>query len=111
MEATQKEDREQGPRKGAKNGGGGSRGGGGMAKEPGADMVVGHAADPAALVRPPRVGDGKLEHDKERRLGVTNDLEAVIAVRVCRCLFIVEELYTWRWTGLSITRFGIGGGR
>lgn len=43
--------------------------------------VVVSAADPVMLVRPPRVGDGKLEHDKERRLGVASDLEAVIAVR------------------------------
>ncbi|CAM9980024.1 unnamed protein product [Ectocarpus sp. 6 AP-2014] len=82
VKAAEKEEEEetQGPKKGGKSGGGGrSRGGGGMARVPGADMVVGHAVDPAALVRPPRVGDGKLEHDKERRLGVANDLEAVIA--------------------------------
>lgn len=55
---------------------GSSSGGGGGA---GAGVVV-HAADPAALLRPPTVGKGKLEHDKERRLGVASDLEAVIAV-------------------------------
>lgn len=99
VEAAEKEEEEeQGPKKGGKSGGGGgSRGGGGMAQEPGEDMVVGHAVDPAALVRPPRVGDGKLEHDKERRLGVANDLEAVIAVRVGG----------WRSMRLSITRRGI----
>lgn len=43
-------------------------------------IVVVSTTDPAVLVRPPRVGDGKLKHDKERRLGVTSDLEAVIAV-------------------------------
>lgn len=44
------------------------------------NVVVVSATNPAVLVRPPRVGDGKLEHDKERRLGVASDLEAVIAV-------------------------------
>lgn len=53
--------------------------GGGRGSERSSEVVV-RAADPAVLVRPPRVGDGKLEHDKERRLGVASDLEAVIAV-------------------------------
>lgn len=50
-------------------------------REPSASrVVIVNATGPAVLVRPPRVGDGKLEHDKERRLGVASDLEAVIAV-------------------------------
>lgn len=49
--------------------------------EEGEALLVPAADDPALLVRPPVVGDGKLEHDKERRLGVADDLEAVIAVR------------------------------
>lgn len=44
-------------------------------------VVVISSADPSLLVGIPRVDDGKLEHDKERRLGVAGDLEAVIAVR------------------------------
>lgn len=59
-------------------GGGGSEGGSSTGRESTGGVV--HAADPAALLRPPRVGTGKLEHDKERRLGVASDLEAVIAV-------------------------------
>lgn len=50
-------------------------GGGGQSK------TVLSAADPAVLMLPPRVGDRKLEHDKERRMGVASDLEAVVAVR------------------------------
>ncbi len=57
----------------------GRAGGGGGGRERSAE-VVGRAADPAVLLRPPTVGDGKLVHDRERRLGVASDLEAVIAV-------------------------------
>lgn len=64
--------------KGGKEGGGGEAGksgGGGQSK------MVFSAADPAVRMLPPRVGDRKLEHDKERRMGVASDLEAVVAVR------------------------------
>lgn len=43
-------------------------------------MIVMAAADPGILVKPPMIGENKLEHDRARRLGVANDLEAVIAV-------------------------------
>lgn len=65
----------------AAGGGGGGSGGRGRERERSAEVVV-REDDPAVLVVPPRVGDGKLEHDKERRLGVASDLEAVIAVSV-----------------------------
>lgn len=75
----------EGAVKGGQGGGGeeeeggvGKHGGGGGGKS---KMVV-SAADPAVQMLPPRVGDRKLEHDKERRLGVASDLEAVVAVRV-----------------------------
>ena len=61
------------------------------------DFVVVSASDPGLLVRPPRVGDGKLEHDKERRLGVAGDLEAVIAVgekQECCCS---NHAYTFKY--------------
>ncbi|CAM9737565.1 unnamed protein product, partial [Scytosiphon promiscuus] len=64
---------------GGGDGCGSSRSGGGGGRRDSGVGVVAHAADPAALLRPPTVGKGKLEHDKERRLGVAGDLEAVIA--------------------------------
>lgn len=52
----------------------------GSSRRGGVSSVIINTADPAALVKPPIVKDRKLEHDKERRLGVANDLEAVVAV-------------------------------
>lgn len=47
-------------------------------------VTIAHV-DPGVLVRPPIVDDGKLKHDRERRLGVASDLEAVVAVRTTDC--------------------------
>lgn len=62
-------------------------------------MIVMAAGDPGLYLRPPVIGDTKLEHDRARRLGVANDLEAVIAVS--------GELFA---PGLSIAACGVSAG-
>lgn len=43
-------------------------------------IIVVAAGDPGLSFRPPLVGENKLNHDRARRLGVAEDLEAVISV-------------------------------